>query len=388
MMLFGDFSFFICMAAALVPAVILGAKERPLKYYAFGATLVFALLAIGGNVKELGYMAAFCFLEFAVLRLWLFLVDRYGRNGKLFVLFLAFGMAPLAASKLFASAHISVFGFIGISYMTFRILQMLIEVYDGLIKKIPAFDYFSFILFFPSLLSGPIDRSRRYGEDLNRIMPKKDYLEQAGAGIVKIMIGLTYKFVIAASIYQLILWAGMKHTMGSALIYMYSYGFYLFFDFAGYSLMAIGCSYILGIRMPDNFKAPFISKDIADFWNRWHITLSHWFRDYLFSRLMMRWIKKKRFSSRLTAASCGFMVNMTVMGLWHGLTVYYIIYGLYHGVLLALTEVWQKKSKIHKKHKKERWYIITSTVITFNLVMFGLFIFSGRFTELFTAWIS
>ena len=80
------------------------------------------------------------------------------------------------------------------------------------------------------------------------------------------------------------------------------------------------------------------------------------------------------------------MINMFVMGLWHGLEPYYIIYGIYHGILLAVTEVFQKKSKFYKKHKKDRWFKAVSWFVTFNLVMFGFFIFSGRFTELVMNW--
>ena len=109
------------------------------------------------------------------------------------------------------------------------------------------------------------------------------------------------------------------------------------------------------------YKMFFISIDIKDFWDRWHITLSHWFRDFVFSRFMMASIRGKWFKDKLTGACIGFMINMLLMGLWHGLSLSYILYGLYHGVLLAITEVYQKKSK---------------------LVMFGFFIFSGRFLEI------
>jgi len=178
------------------------------------------------------------------------------------------------------------------------------------------------------------------------------------------------------------IWFGMTSDLKAALIYMYTYGAYLFFDFAGYSLMAIGISYIFGIRMPDNFRFPFISKDIKEFWDRWHITLSHWFRDFVFSRITMNLIRHRVFKNKLTTASVAFIINMGLMGLWHGLTIYYIMYGLYHGILLSLTEIFQKKSKFYKKHKKDRMFILFEWFITFNLVMFGFFIFSGRFTEL------
>ena len=168
----------------------------------------------------------------------------------------------------------------------------------------------------------------------------------------------------------------------SAILYMYVYGFYLFFDFAGYSNMAIGVSYIFGIKTPENFNMPFISKDIKEFWDRWHISLSHWFRDFVFSRYSMAAIRGKWFSDRVVMSSIGFIINMGIMGVWHGLSISYIIYGLYHGILLALNDVYQKKFRFHKKHKKERWYQFLSWFITFNLVMFGFFIFSEHFVEL------
>ena len=130
--------------------------------------------------------------------------------------------------------------------------------------------------------------------------------------------------------------------------------------------MAIGTSYILGIRTPENFNKPFISKDIKEFWDRWHITLSHWFRDFLFSRYMMSALRSKKFKNRLNAASAGFIINMFVMGIWHGLSKDYLLYGLYHGVLLALTERYQKK-KWYRKVKNKKWYQIISWFVTLNL---------------------
>ena len=156
----------------------------------------------------------------------------------------------------------------------------------------------------------------------------------------------------------------------------------MFFDFAGYSLMAIGTSYFLGIKTPENFNKPFISRDMKEFWDRWHITLSHWFRDFIFSRFMMKSIRKKWFTTRLQGAAAGFIVNMLIMGMWHGISLSYLCYGLYHGCLLAATEVYQKKSKFYKKHKKTVWYQVASWIITLQLVMFGFLIFSGRFLEL------
>ena len=137
---------------------------------------------------------------------------------------------------------------------------------------------------------------------------------------------------------------------------------------------------MLGIRVPDNFNKPFISIDIKDFWDRWHISLSHWFRDFVFSRFMIWAIRGKKFKNRLNAASAGFIVNLLIMGAWHGLTVDYLAYGLYHGILLAVTERYQK-TKWYKAHKNKKIYQIASWFITLNLVMFGFLIFSGKFFE-------
>jgi len=380
--LFSDAGFFAAAGALTVPAVILGIKEKPIGMYGLAVTLFFVIMASKAQPISLIYMGLYCVLEYGLVRGMIPAVKRFGRNGYLYWGFILMSLAPLIVYKLTGVAGHSVFGFMGISYMTFKSVQMIIEIYDGLIDSVRPVEFVYFMLFFPCILSGPIDRSRRFHEDYITVRKKQDYLDMVGTGMYKFMLGAVFKFAAGSGVYQAMLWLGMKNTLGSAIIYMYTYGCYLYFDFAGYSLMAVGLSYMYGIKAPDNFNKPFLSTDMKDFWDRWHISLSHWFRDFIFSRLMMRSIKGKWFKSKLTAASFGFIVNMGVMGVWHGLDIHFIMYGLYHGVLLSLTEIYQKKSKFHKKHKKERWYLGVSWFITFNLVMFGFFIFSGRFTQL------
>lgn len=258
-------------------------------------------------------------------------------------------------------------------------MQVIIEIYDGVITEINMIEFLSFLLFFPSIRSGPIDRSRRFHEDYVIKRSRQEYLELLGDGLFKIMLGLVYKFVLAMLFAHWMSQVAYGDVWYATVGYVYCYGFNLFFDFAGYSLMAVGTGYILGVCTPDNFKFPFISKDIKDFWDRWHITLSHWFRDFIFSRFMMESIRKKRFKTRLNGACAGFIVNMLVMGAWHGLSPSYLLYGLYHGVLLALTETYQKKSKFYKKNKNNTAYKIASWFLTLQFVMFGFYIFSGKF---------
>ena len=158
---------------------------------------------------------------------------------------------------------------------------------------------------------------------------------------------------------------------------MYAYSLYLFFDFAGYSSFAVGTSYILGIKSPENFNKPFLSKDMKEFWNRWHISLSKWFGDYIYSRFVLNSMRNKIFKNRMAASHVGQMLTMTIMGVWHGLEVHYILYGIYQGAALVLTDIYQRKSKFYKKHKKEKWFQYVQIVVTFNILCFGLLIFSG-----------
>lgn len=393
MSLFEDLQFFILAGAFAIPAIIMGIYEISARYYTLFVSIVFAVLAMIDNKTAIVYMALYMVIEIVLVKSFAEITKRGGlrknkcradgqrdeagivknpvkgpeRNKHLYHVFLFLSILPLGLYKISGLTGESIFGFIGISYMTFKSVQMIIEIYDGLIKEVKIVDTAEFFLFFPAILCGPIDRSRRFMEELNRQKTRAEYVEALGDGLLEICQGLVYKKVIGG----ILILGGTQN--------MYIYGMYLFFDFAGYSLMAIGMGRIYGISLPANFKAPFISEDIKEFWNRWHISLSTWFRDYLFSRILRNAMKAKAFgANRLTQACFCLIVNMGVMGIWHGLEAHYIVYGLYHGVLLAITEVYQKKSKFYKAHKKEKWYRWLSTFVTFNLIMFGFYIFSGQ----------
>lgn len=167
------------------------------------------------------------------------------------------------------------------------------------------------------------------------------------------------------------------HSFLHILSYMYAYSLYLFFDFAGYSNIAIGTSYIFGVKVPDNFNAPFISRNMKEFWNRWHMSLSFWFRDFVYTRVTMLAMKKRWFKSRYTASYIAYMITMCTMGFWHGFTIYYIIYGFYMGLALIITDYFQRKSKLYKKYKKKNFWKVSAIILNFNVVCIGLLIFSG-----------
>lgn len=365
--------FFLLLFVVLLIGFVVNFFEKRKDYYILALSLLFAGAIYGKSRAMIVYLLAFIVYQYFLV----FLAQRIEAKWLKPLVFLS--ILPLVINKVFALTSLHLLAFIGISYMSFKTIQIMLEISDGLIKeKISVKDYLQFLLFFPTVSAGPIDRSRRFLKEINEVMPRKEYLELAGDGVYRIVLGLLYKIVLSTYVYQMLLDLNNTDTVVYSIKYMYLYTLYLFFDFAGYSLMAVGSSNILGIQTPMNFNKPFLSVDIKDFWTRWHITLSTWLRDFVFSRVLMQVIRKKWFKNRLHNATYAYMVNMLVMGFWHGLSVSYIVYGFYHGVLMAGFEVYQKKSNFYKKNKNKNWYKLLSWFVTMNLVMIGFFIFSGE----------
>ena len=365
--------FFLLLFVVLLIGFVVNFFEKRKDYYILALSLLFAGAIYGKSRAMIVYLLAFIVYQYFLV----FLAQRIEAKWLKPLVFLS--ILPLVINKVFALTSLHLLAFIGISYMSFKTIQIMLEISDGLIKeKISVKDYLQFLLFFPTVSAGPIDRSRRFLKEINEVMPRKEYLELAGDGVYRIVLGLLYKVVLSTYVYQMLLTLNNTGTVVYSIKYMYLYTLYLFFDFAGYSLMAVGSSNILGIQTPMNFNKPFLSVDIKDFWTRWHITLSTWLRDFVFSRVLMQVIRKKWFKNRLHNATYAYMVNMLVMGFWHGLSVSYIVYGFYHGVLMAGFEVYQKKSNFYKKNKNKNWYKLLSWFVTMNLVMIGFFIFSGE----------
>ena len=374
---FEGLSFFMTLGFILIIAFIMNVFQKSTYYLSLVFSTLMVYFVFAENPMHLGSILGYVLVGYILMHLSVRLKEH--KKTMLLMIFLA-GL-PLVLVKVLAAFKISGLGFLGISYMTFKLIQIIIEIYDGLIEKpMGPLDYVHFLLFFPALSSGPIDRSRRFLEDWKKQRTKDEYLDLAGTGLFRLVLGLFYKLVISGMVFQQMTSIRYK-DFSFFVIYMYLYTAYLFFDFAGYSLMAVGASNILGIETPMNFNIPFISVDIKDFWNRWHITLSTWLRDFVFSRIVMRFMRKKIFKKRLTTAMVAYMINMTFMGFWHGITLNYIAYGFYHGILMAAFEWYQKKSKFYKKNKNKTWYKVISWLITMHLVMFGFLIFSGKMSE-------
>ena len=372
---FDGLDFFGTLFFALIPVILLRLFEKSVYWITFVLSIGIAIAVFKEQPNHFINLVIFIVETYLLVLLGFHFRDK--KSTKYPIIF--FASLLLIAAKTVVIWKVSILGFLGISYMTFKVLQIIFETYDGIIKEpIGLIDYLQFLLFFPTISSGPIDRSRRFMEDIHQTIPREEYVELLGTGLFRLLLGLVYKVVLSGLLYLAMNHIPHKGLLFTTVSYMYLYTFYLFFDFAGYSLMAVGVSNIMGIQTPMNFNKPFLSIDIKDFWNRWHISLSTWLRDFIFSRIVMKSMRHKWFKTRLTTAMVAYMLNMIFMGFWHGLSWSYIIYGVYHGVLMAGFEWYQKKSKFYKKYKQKTAYKVVSWFITMHLVMIGLLIFSEK----------
>lgn len=372
---FSGLLFFYLLFLGLLPAVVLGLLGKKLHYHGIFLCAAMLVIVFWQN-GQLAALALFFLWEMALCCLFWRLPKR---TRPLLWAAVILALGPLGLIKLGEVLQpFSLFRLMGASYMSFRAVQVLLDIYDGRQQKLRPVALGYFLLFFPAVSSGPIDRYRRFLSDLDRPPDRERYRTLLAQGIWKLAGGCVSAVVISGFIQQYWLAALPASGFGATLSYMYGYTFYLFFNFAGYSSMAIGTGYLLGIQMPENFNQPFLSVDMKDFWSRWHISLSTWLRDYLYSRFVMKSLKQKRFSNPRTASYLGYVLNMMAMGAWHGLQPQYLLYGVYHSALMCLNEVLDLHCKPFRSFKTHGAGQVVCVLVTFHLFSFGLLIFSGR----------
>jgi membrane protein involved in D-alanine export len=382
---YADFTYFALLLYAVVPTLILGLFGRAGWRWALFVTAVMlvlqyhALLSIRSDfaVREIWIVIGFAAWQWLTVRAfagtgacagWPF----YGAIGA--------SLIPLAVAKLMPIISPgSQFGFLGISYITFRALDIVFCLRDKVIAAPGTIDLFGFLFFFPTISAGPIDRYRRFATDWRRKRTRAEFLIDLDGAVHRFFRGLFYKFIVAELIKEH--WLERAASSGSfpaLLSYMYAYSFYLFFDFAGYSAFAIALSYLFGVHTPENFNRPFLARNIRDFWNRWHITLSFWFRDHVYMRFLYAAMRGKWFAHKETAPILGYFLAFGLMGLWHGLEPHYIVYGFYQATLLSGFHIFSNWNKAHRYWRDGLLSNALAVFITFHFVCFGLLIFSGR----------
>ncbi|MBG9540974.1 D-alanyl-lipoteichoic acid biosynthesis protein DltB [Bacillus thuringiensis] len=385
---YGSFYFFAIVGILLIPTIIAGLKGKMLRKYNAVLTLVMIAIIFSDKPKQAIMLAAFIIWQYALIKGYLIL-RKQNNSTFMFCIAVILSILPLILAKIapfVPELHFIVFA--GMSYVTFRAVQMVFEVRDNLIKELSFFNFWEFVLFFPAISSGPIDRYRRFQKDIQKPPSAEEYQKLLYTGLNRIFQGFLYKFIIAHLITTYLVKAvfANQDTLLSNVIFMYATSMQLFFDFAGYSAFVIGISYMMGIKTPENFNKPFLSRNIKDFWNRWHMSLSFWFRDFIYMRFVFFATKKKLIKNRYTISYIGAFLNFFIMGIWHiqgSAVAQYVIYGLYHAALFILFDIFERKNKKHKFWPNNKFTHVLAIVITFHVVCFGFLIFSGHLNRYF-----
>ena len=277
---------------------------------------------------------------------------------------------PYCFSLLNHSSRLSLVVPIGISYFTLEAVGYLIDVYREPSSKMGLFRLFSFFLFFPKILSGPICKP---GDLIPQIITAEGAtLKDYSYGIIRMLSGLFKKAVIADNLAKYVEKAfySPESTPGPALIICaVLYSFQLYYDFTGCMDIVVGAAKCFGISLPENFKTPYFSSSIKEFWNRWHISLSKWYRDYVYFPLG---------GSRKGSAKTAFniLVIFILSGLWHGAGITFLLWGLWHGLLRCSETLLSAKGK--SRERTTAFGRLLKKLMVFIAVSFGWIIFRSN----------
>lgn len=277
--------------------------------------------------------------------------------------------------------NINTFGILmplGISFFTFKLIAYVVEVHRETIEPSKDFIAFgTFIAFFPTIMSGPIDQPGKFLPQLDTF--RNATYDNFSEGTKRILWGMFLKMCIADQLsgYTSAVFGNYEHHNGTTLIIAsILYYFQMYTDFAGYSDMAIGTSRILGLNISENFNRPIFAQNISEYWRRWHISLTSWITQYVYMPLNLAFR-----NIGMTGICLAAIINTMVIGAWHGANWTYILFGLYHGIFIALIVLVEKKRKKLEKNfslKKKSWYKYSRMILTFVLVTLGMLMFRSR----------
>ena len=259
---------------------------------------------------------------------------------------------------------------LGISFFTFQALSYVLDVYMGKVDATGSFlNVGLYVSFFPQLVAGPIVRFTDIADAINN---RKESIDGFSSGVVRFLIGLSKKVLIANNMalvadaaWKLIIGDRLEASVAMAWLGAISYTLQIYFDFSGYSDMAIGLGKIFGFDFPENFKHPYIATSLTEFWRRWHISLSSWFRDYVYIPLG----GSRRGEAR---TYINLMIVWLLTGIWHGANYTFVVWGLLYGILLMIEKVICAHKAIRKQSLIQRIFghLYTMIVVTLAWVIF------------------
>ena len=254
---------------------------------------------------------------------------------------------------------------LGISYLAFELLHVVIERRRGKIARPAICDLLAFAFFAPARIAGPIKRLPPF---LAAVEDAELSAENVWAGLLRILFGFAKKYLLADVLALTVAESSYVASMRHALLIVLAFGLQLFLDFSAYSDIAIGFARILGIRLPENFNWPYLAANIREFWERWHITLSQWVRDYIFTPTGRALFRTRLRLYPAVIATISYLLTFAIVGAWHGLSAGFIIWGLYHGALLAAYNVLRMNVP---RLSDATWYRALSIATTFVFVTIG-----------------
>jgi alginate O-acetyltransferase complex protein AlgI len=269
---------------------------------------------------------------------------------------------------------------LGFSYIAFRLMHTIRDRQSGRLPFVSLGEYVAYVIFFPALSAGPIDRIERFIADLRK---KYDLTaEDLGEASKRVMIGLFKKFAIADSLAMIALNfsnASQVTSTGWAWLLLYAYAFQIYFDFSGYTDIAIGMGRFLGIKLPENFNSPFLKPNLTQFWNNWHITLTQWFRAYFFNPVTRALRSGKKTLPIPVIILITQLATMVLIGLWHGVTLNFVIWGLWHGLGLFVHNRWSEMTRSRMAALPSRLQTalnVGGVILTFNFIALGWVFFA------------
>jgi alginate O-acetyltransferase complex protein AlgI len=285
------------------------------------------------------------------------------------------------ANRPIENASFTDLRWLGFSYIAFRLLHVLRDKQMGRLPELSLPEFGTYVVFFPALAAGPIDRAERFSQDL-----RKDFSLTQDESLIagqRLFLGLFKKFVVADTLAIIALndaLATQVRTTGWMWVVVYAYAFQIYFDFSGYTDIAIGIARLVGIRLPENFAAPYLKPNLTQFWNSWHMSLTQWFRSYFFNPFN-RWMRGLKNIPAWTMIFLGQVATMLLIGLWHGITLNFILWGLWHGIGLFLQNRWSefirgRYSNAGQSPRLQPLLQIGGILLTFHFVALGWVFFA------------
>ena len=329
------------------------------------------------DLTTAGVLAAFLLSGFVAARVAMRWSSRWVLPGYLIALVAAFLVLKRYAFVAFAlpaalQTHTVVI--VGLSYMLFRQIHFVVDAAQGQLAKPSLWAYLNYQLNLFGILSGPIQRYDSYATYWSDPVPMHRDQPALLRAYGRLFVGLFQLMVLGElciELYQTAVAQTGWHPLGRSLAIFYSYPAYVYLNFAGYCSIVIAAASLFGMTMPENFDRPYVARNMIDYWNRWHISLSHWIRDYIFTplykALVMRWSK----GATAFGPLC-FFVAFLIAGVWHGSTLNFVYFGVANGIGVSLAKMWENRlvkkrgRKGFKEYLKSKPVHAVATVVTFH----------------------